>query len=95
MGKAAYQEHMQQKLQDFSFRIEDIKSKLADGVDNHARMELRSELERLATRRDLVRDKLEALEYEPDGTWADVKADFEQEWDDLMQDFEERIARLP
>ena len=42
----------------------------------------------------MVQEKLNALSDEPDGTWEDLRAEVEDAWDALVQDFEERVAGL-
>lgn len=92
MGRLDYQTHMEQRLRDLSFQIDCVKSHLAETPDWNYRAELAGQLARLEVRRDTVREKLQALGGEPDGTWDDLRAEIEDDWDALVQDFEERVA---
>lgn len=94
MGRDTYQTGMEQRLRDLSFRIACVRERLADSPDDRLRVELSGQLEWLEHRRDAVREKLDALMDEPDGTWENLKAEVEDEWDALVQDFEERVASL-
>lgn len=94
MGREAYQLAMEQKLRDLSLQIDSVRSRLIDSPHSGLREELASQLGWLAHRRDVVREKLDALSDEPDGTWDDLRAEVDDEWDALVQDFEERVAGL-
>ncbi|MCR6630000.1 MAG: phasin family protein [Magnetospirillum sp.] len=94
MGREAYQVGMEQRLRDLSLQIDSVRSRLMDSPHDGLRMELAAQLSWLEHRRDSVREKLDALSDEPDGTWEDLKAEVEDEWDALIQDFEERVANL-
>lgn len=94
MGRDAYQLWMEQRLRDLSLQIDSVRTRLMDGADHRLKIQLSGELERLEGRRNAVREKLDALSEEPDGTWEDLKAELEVDWDTLVQDFEERLASL-
>jgi DNA-binding transcriptional MerR regulator len=94
MGREIYQHHMEQRLRDLSFQIASVKARLDADFDGRLKTELAGQLAFLENRRDQVREKLNTLEQEPDGTWEDLKAEIEDEWDALVQDFEERVANL-
>lgn len=94
MGRDAYQTGMEQRLRDLSLQIDSVRTRLMEGGDNRLKVQLAGELERLEWRRDMVREKLDALSDEPDGTWEDLKSELEDDWDALVQDFEERLANL-
>ncbi len=94
MGREAYQVTMDQKLRDLSLQIDSVRSRLMDSPHDGLRQELAEQLGWLEHRRDVVREKLDALSDEPDGTWEDLKAEVEDAWDALVQDFEERLATL-
>lgn len=94
MGREAYQAAMEQRLRDLSLQIDSVRSRLMDSPNDGLRQELAEQLAWMAHRRDLVREKLDALSDEPDGTWEDLRAEVEDAWDSLMQDFEERVAGL-
>jgi hypothetical protein len=94
MGRDAYQLWMEQRLRDLSLQIDSVRARLTDGADHRLKIQLSGELERLEGRRNSVREKLDALSDEPDGTWEDLKAELEVDWDTLVQDFEERLANL-
>lgn len=94
MGREAYQVAMEQKLRDLSLQIDSVRTRMLDSPYTPLRHELAEQLSWLEHRRDLVREKLDALHDEPDGTWEDLRAEVEDEWDALVQDFEERVAGL-
>lgn len=94
MGREAYQAGMEQRLRDLSLQIDSVRSRLMDSPNDRLKMQLAGQLSALENRRDMVREKLDALSDEPDGTWEDLKAEVEDEWDALVQDFEERVASL-
>lgn len=94
MGREAYQIGMEQRLRDLSLQIDSVRSRLMDSPNDRLKMNLARQLSVLENRRDCVREKLDALSDEPDGTWEDLKAEVEDEWDALVQDFEERVANL-
>lgn len=94
MGRETYQRGMEQRLRDLSFRIECVRSRLFDNPTDRLKVELVGRLAILEERRDNLRVKLAALSDEPEGTWEDLKAEVEDEWDALAQDFEERVASL-
>lgn len=94
MGREAYQVAMEQRLRDLSLQIDSVRSRLMDSPHDRLRQELASQLSWLAHRRDLVAEKLIALSDEPDGTWDDLRAEVDDAWDTLVQDFEERVANL-
>jgi hypothetical protein len=95
MGKAAYEQNMRDRIKDLGFAIEATRSRMSDGIDNHAKLDLAAHLAELEMRRGQMETKLHELESEPPGNWANVKAEIEQQWNDLMQDFEERVGNLP
>jgi len=95
MGKAAYEQSMRDRIQDLHFAIEAIRSRMTDGIDNRVKLELTAKLAELEVRRSQMETKLHQLESEPPGSWANLKAEVEQQWNDLMQDFEERVGNLP
>jgi hypothetical protein len=94
MGRDIYQHYMDQRLRDLSVQIESVKARSAESQDGWVKTELAGQLAVLETRRDQIRAKLATLKHEPDGTWDDLKAEIEVEWDALVQDFEERVAKL-
>lgn len=94
MGRDAYQIGMEQRLRDLSLQIESVRARLMEGADGGLKVELAGQVEMLIRRRDIVREKLDALSDEPDGTWEDLKAEIEGDWDALIQDFEEGVASL-
>ena len=94
MGRETYQAAMEQRLRDLSLQIDSVRSRLMDSPNDGLRLELAEQLAWMAHRRDMVREKLDALSDEPDGTWDDLRAEVEDAWDSLVQDFEERVAGL-
>lgn len=94
MGRQSYHESMEQKLHDLSFRIDSVKFRLEDGLDERTKSHLRVLLTELEERRDEMRDKLQVLDEEPEATWEQLKEEMDEEWDLLEQDFEERVAPL-
>lgn len=93
MGRDTYQRAMEQRLRDLALQIESVKERLSNASDG-LRRELACQMGLLERRRDIVREKLDALGDEPDGTWEDLRAEVEVEWDCLVQDFEEKVASL-
>jgi|AGTN01.2.fsa_nt_gi hypothetical protein len=94
MGRETYHSGMEQRLHDLSFRIECVRSRLLDNPTDRLKVELAWRLAMLEERRDSLREKLAVLSGEPDGTWEELKAEVENEWDALAQDFEERVSSL-
>ena len=94
MGRVIYQQHMEQRLRDLSVQIDSVKERLADNPDRRVKDALAGQVAFLEVRRDQLCEKLTVLEQEPDGTWEDLKAEIEDEWDALVQDFEERVSNL-
>lgn len=94
MGRETYQQSMEQRVRDLSLQIESVKTRMLEGADDGLKRELAGQLDLLERRRDIVREKLAALEDEPDGTWEDLRAELEDDWDALVQDFEERVSSL-
>ncbi|MGE5504177.1 MAG: hypothetical protein ACM31L_07110 [Actinomycetota bacterium] len=94
MGRKLYQSHMEQRLRDLGLQIDSVKARLAETPSPHLMTALAGQLALLDDRRRRVKEKLDALDHEPDGTWEDLKAEIEDEWDALVQDFEERVANL-
>lgn len=94
MGRETYHNGMEARLRDLSFRIECVRSRLLDNPSDRLKVELVGRLSTLEARRDSLREKLAVLSDEPDGTWEELKAEVEDEWDALAQDFEERVASL-
>ena len=94
MGREAYQVGMERRLRDLSFQIESIRGRLMDSANDGLKAELATQLGWLEQRRDGVHEMLEALSDEPDGTWEDLKAEVEDAFDTLVQEFDERIASL-
>jgi hypothetical protein len=50
--------------------------------------------QRLEHRRQMIKERLRNLELEPDGLWADAKADFQRIADELATGFERWIELL-
>lgn len=94
MGRDLYHHHMEQRLRDLTVQIESVKARLAESGTPSVMVELAGQIAALEARRDQVSGKLTALEHEPDGTWEELRAEIEDEWDCLAQDFEERMANL-
>jgi hypothetical protein len=94
MVRETYQQVMDQRVRDLSLQIESVKARLLEGPDGGLKRELAVQLDLLERRRDIVREKLVALHDEPDGTWEELKAELEDDWDSLVQCFEERVSSL-
>ncbi len=90
MSRTGYQLEMEQRLRDLSLQIESIQSRFEANLG----LPLAEQIKALTFQRDRVREKLVALCDEPDGTWEDLRGEVEEEWDALVQDFEERVASL-
>lgn len=94
MGRENYLSGMEQRLRDLSLQIESVRTRLMDSPDHRLKGELANQLSLLERRRDIVREKFEALSDEEDENWDDMRAEFEEDWDALVRDFEERLASL-
>lgn len=94
MGRSDYVAHLTDNLRNLGFRIDALKAKLMGATDDRRKVDLCGEIEHLERRRDELAEKLRALRTQPESTWADFKAGFQEEWDALVQDFEERVGRL-
>ncbi|MBF0392828.1 MAG: hypothetical protein HQL38_09120 [Alphaproteobacteria bacterium] len=92
MGSSISLATMRDKVEDLGFRIRGIRARLDDEDDMRTRVDLRGELAMLEERRDRVERRLQGLESASDDSWSRVSAEFEQEWDALVQDFEERVG---
>ena len=86
---------LRRRVADFEFQMEQVRTVLADeGLSDRRRILLAGELSLLERRHADLVDKLNAVETEDDGTGGRLRDEWEQEWDALVQDFEERISRL-
>ena len=99
MGRDAYLDYMRQRLRDLGIQIGSVHSRLADSPDNRMKVDLVGQIALLEHRRDAMREKLEALKEQsegvwPEGVWDELLLEIEDEWDTLVQDFEERVAGL-
>ena len=94
MGKALYEQNMKRRIQDLRFAMNGIRRRLRDGVDDRVKLDLTVQLTELDFRRRQMEEKLHRLETEPPGTWANLKSEIDEEWNVLVQDFEERIGGL-
>lgn len=95
MARDVYLAAMQHKLADLNFQIRRTRGSLADGdLSDGERVQLAGELAQMEDRRDDLADKLNSLATEPETSWGRRRAEWDQEWDALVQDFEERIGRL-
>ncbi|MDA8231455.1 MAG: hypothetical protein M0006_08950 [Magnetospirillum sp.] len=94
MGRDDYEHRMERLVGDLGVQIASVRARLAESPDEGMKTELARELGQLDERRQSVREKLETLKDEPDGTWADLRLQIEDEWDALIQDFEEGMASL-
>jgi hypothetical protein len=94
MGREDYLNHMRQRLSDLGLQIASVRTRLADSPENRIKVDLAGQLAVLEYRRHGVREKVEALTEQPDGAWEELRLEIEDEWDTLVQDFEERIASL-
>jgi hypothetical protein len=95
MGRGIRTDYLRRRVADFEFQITQVKNVLNDeGLSDRRRVLLAGELSLLERRHADLLDKLNAVENEDDGTGGRLRAEWEQEWDALVQDFEERISRL-
>ncbi len=93
-NKLDYANHMEQELHNLSFQLDSVKTRLTDGLDSDVKTRLHAVLNEMEDRRDDVAEKLAALRTAPTPDWVELKAELDQEWDMLLQDFEERIGSL-
>ncbi len=94
MGRGVYEDYMRQRLRDLDVMIASARSRLAETPDDALAADLSRPLAQLERDEAVLRDKLDALAAEPDATWEDLRLEIEDEWDALIQDFEERLASL-
>lgn len=95
MARDAFLASLRRKLADLDFQMIRMRNTLTGGdLSEGERVGLAATLAQMQQRHDELRDKLAGLAQEPDGTWTRLKAEWELEWDTLVQDFEERIGRL-
>lgn len=94
MGRDVYLAVMKQRLRDLDSRIRTARDRLNASRNDTLTVELAGHLAMLEHRRASLRQKLDTLSSQPDCTWDDLRAEVETEWDTLVQDFEERVARL-
>lgn len=95
MARDAYLASLRRKLADLDFQMARTRETLAGSdLSDRERIEVAATLAQMRQRHDELRDKLSGLAQEPDGTWTRLQAEWELEWDTLVQDFEERIGRL-
>ncbi len=94
MGRESYARDMQQRLRDLDVQIGSVVARLGDSPENRMKVELAGQLAMLEGRRDRLREKLDALRHEPEGLWEELRLEIDDEWDALVQDFEERVASL-
>lgn len=95
MARDAYMASLRRKLADLKFQMTRSRNTLAAGeLTDRERVDLAATLAQMQQRHDELQDKLAGLSQEPEGTWGRLKAEWEMEWDALVQDFEERIGRL-
>lgn len=95
MARDVYLASLRRKLGDLEYQMARCRNMLAAGdLSDRERIDLAATVAQMQLRHDELQDKLGGLEHEPDGTWARLRAEWELEWDTLVQDFEERIGRL-
>ena len=94
MGKAAYEIAIKRRMQDMKFAIDGVQRKLQNEVDVRRKVDLVVRLTELQRQSQEMRQKLQSLQTEPGGAWANVKAEFRQEWNGLMEDIESRVGSL-
>lgn len=95
MGRGVNTTYLRTRVADFEFQMQQVKNVLAEeGLSDQRRLVLAGELSLLERRHADLVDKLNAVESEDDGTGGRLRDEWEQEWDALVQDFEERVARL-
>jgi len=80
--KDDYVKKMQAQLDDWSAKIEALKTK-ADKVRAEAKEDYAKQIEELRTRKKALNTKLAALKKSGDGAWEDLKEGLEQARDSL------------
>lgn len=95
MGRMAHLIGMRRRMEDVDFQLLQAHNRLIEEeFDDDRRVALAGELDAIQRRRDLLRAKLAALEDVPDLTWDPALGEWEQEYDDLVHDLDQRIAPL-
>ncbi len=96
MDKHQEQAILTQRLRDLSLHLDSVRCRVAAMADGR---DLRHQLHRLTSHRDRLWEKLtacsDALGHDlPDQVWDQMRAELEDEWDSLAQEFEEGLASL-
>lgn len=94
MGRSAYQHELKARIQDLGFDIDRIRRRLDHATDGHLKVDLMGRLSGLERRRRQLENRLDMLKNAPERNWSNLRAQLSLEWTSLMQDFEERVARL-
>lgn len=95
MGRMGHLMGMRRRMDDVDFQLLQAHNKLIEEeFDEQRRVALAGELDTIRQRRDLLTAKLEALEDVPELTWEPARGEWEQEYDELVQDLDLRIAPL-
>lgn len=91
MTKLDYAVRLEHQIRNLSYSLQGIRSRLEGSPQDAA---IDADLLRFGRRRDEIMDKLQSLKSEPDGDWTTLQAELDLEWDDLQQDFEERLGGM-
>jgi hypothetical protein len=94
MGKTDILRAMRQRVHAIGQAIDETHGKLAGGTANGEKVELAGRLAELTEQRDVLTEKLAAWEALPDDQWSNLETRIGVEWQDLIQDLEERWARF-
>lgn len=91
--KQAYEKKLRAQLNEWNSEIDRLKAK-ADSAEADAKLEYYKHIEKLRTRQEAARTKLEKLETASEDAWEDLKAGVESAWDDLGQAIRSAATRF-
>ncbi len=92
-AKAAYEQKLKAKMDEWNAEIDKLTAK-ASQAEADAKIEYDKELQKLRSRRDELKQKMEALRQAGEGAWEDVKSGLESAWKELDEDLRSAAARF-
>jgi hypothetical protein len=93
MSKKLYHEALERDLAQLTTKAMRQRA-LCEHTDGLEQFQLRLQVHSLEHRRQVFEERLRNLKLEPDGFWADVRADFRRIGDELASGFERWIELL-
>lgn len=94
MSKQDFIRRIKDKLRDVDLRIAERRTALGRATDDRRKVELGGELRALESIRAQLRERLERLEAQPEETFSERRAEWQDDWLALVRDLEERVSRL-